>query len=403
MDLTFVANDTRGGVEPYVALAAEAVSRGHDVRAVAPREWMTAFESVGARFASLAGIDQARMTADGGAPSLREMGRRVAGLSVGWARDAREFAEGTDLVITGIGGMGVARPVAESLRVGLLRAHLQPLDAPSGAYPGPLASRLTALGPLGNQLSHRATDIGVGLLVGASERACRGALGLGGRPAPMIPRIVYGFSPEVVPVVSDASTARYATGYWASVDVREPGEDLRAFVERPGPVVSVGFGSMTSGDSSQLSRVVTEAVRRVGVRAVLVTGWGAMQARGQADPDVFTAASVPYGWLFPRMDATVHHGGAGTTGAAMTAGRPTVVVPFAADQAFWGLRAQRLGVAPQPIPRSRLTVDRLVRALERALTDVGLRDRARALGATLRREEGARAAVAAIEALSPAV
>lgn len=100
------------------------------------------------------------------------------------------------------------------------------------------------LGPLGNQLSHRATDIGVGLLVGASERACRGALGLGGRPAPMIPRIVYGFSPEVVPVVSDASTARYATGYWASVDVREPGEDLRAFLERPGPVVSVGFGSI---------------------------------------------------------------------------------------------------------------------------------------------------------------
>lgn len=398
MDVTFIANDTRGGIEPYVALAAAVVARGHVARAVAPGQYENDFVSVGARFAPLAGVEQAQMTAHGGTPSLREMGRRVRELTGGWALDTRAFAEGTDLVISGIGGLGVARPVAEALGAGLLRAHLQPLDAPSPAYPGPLASKLTALGPFGNRLSHRITEAGLRVLVGEPERAARRALGLGTRPAPLIPCIIYGFSPEVVPVASDAAATRIATGYWTSVNRSEVAAELRAFVEQPGPVVSVGFGSMASGDARDLYRVVTEAVRRVGVRAVILTGWGAMQPDAANDPNVCAAGSVPYTWLFPRMAATVHHGGAGTTGAALMAGKPTVIVPFGADQPFWGLRAHQLGVAPAPIPRGRLSADRLARALGRTLADEGLKDRARALGARLQQEEGVRAAVDVIEA-----
>jgi hypothetical protein len=50
------------------------------------------------------------------------------------------------------------------------------------------------------------------------------------------------------------------------------------------------------------------------------------------------------------LAAVVHHGGTGTTGAAVASGRPQVVCPFVADQPFWARRMHLLGVAPLPIP-----------------------------------------------------
>ena len=63
---------------------------------------------------------------------------------------------------------------------------------------------------------------------------------------------------------------------------------------------------------------------------------------------------APYEWLFPRMAAVIHHGGAGTTGLALRAGVPSQVVAFMGDQAWWGTRVQRLGagLAPDPAGRS---------------------------------------------------
>jgi sterol 3beta-glucosyltransferase len=114
---------------------------------------------------------------------------------------------------------------------------------------------------------------------------------------------------------------------------------------------------------------------------------------------VITIDQVAHSWLFPRVDVTVHHGGAGTTGAALTAGRPTVVVPFGADQPFWGQRAHALGVAPAPIPRRHLTAVALERALSSALGDGDMRERARALGVRLSAEQGTQRAIDELEGI----
>jgi UDP:flavonoid glycosyltransferase YjiC (YdhE family) len=87
------------------------------------------------------------------------------------------------------------------------------------------------------------------------------------------------------------------------------------------------------------------------------------------------------------MAAVVHHGGAGTTGAALRSGKPTVICPFVGDQSFWGSRVAAPGVGPAPIPQGQLTAARLADAIRKAVTDNHMRQRAASLGETIRTED----------------
>jgi len=191
------------------------------------------------------------------------------------------------------------------------------------------------------------------------------------------------------------------TGYWwlPAAPPWRPPPALEAFLARGGPVVSIGFGSMTSDDAEALTALVLGAVRSARVRAVLVAGWGGLKSLPEAD-DVLCVDAVPYDWLFPRIGATVHHGGAGTTGLGLRAGVPAIVVPFTMDQPFWASRVAALGAGPPPIPRAGLTQERLARALQRALGDRAMRERAAALGEQIRSEDGVANAVAHYESIA---
>jgi sterol 3beta-glucosyltransferase len=153
---------------------------------------------------------------------------------------------------------------------------------------------------------------------------------------------------------------------------------------------------MTSRDPQALNRLIVGAVARAGCRAVLLGGWGELGG-GALPPAVYPLDAAPHGWLFTRMAAVVHHGGAGTTAAGLRAGVPAVVVPHLGDQNFWGRRVAALGVGPEPIPKGRLTPDRLARAIRRAAHDPAMRERSTALGARIRAEDGVGAAVAVAE------
>ena len=117
-------------------------------------------------------------------------------------------------------------------------------------------------------------------------------------------------------------------------------------------------------------------------------------------PNVFPITYAPYGWLFPRMAAIVHHGGSGTTGFSFASGVPSIVVPFAFDQIYWGERAVEMGVGPKPVPFKQFTSERLAGAIHTALSDTDMRRRAADLGQKLRSENGVARAVEIINTLS---
>jgi UDP:flavonoid glycosyltransferase YjiC (YdhE family) len=200
----------------------------------------------------------------------------------------------------------------------------------------------------------------------------------------------------VVPVPPDWPDDVHVTGYW----FRDPDPAwtlppaLAAFLAAGPAPVYLGFGSMPDADPAGLVAALVGGARRAGHRMVLHSGWSRLRATGLLDDDVLVVDDVPHSLLFPRMAAVVHHGGAGTTAAALRAGVAAVVIPLFADQFFWGRRVAALGAGAAPIARERLTDARLAAALAVA---VGRRDGARRLAEELAAEAGVAQAVALLE------
>jgi UDP:flavonoid glycosyltransferase YjiC (YdhE family) len=203
-----------------------------------------------------------------------------------------------------------------------------------------------------------------------------------------IPRL-YGFSTSVIPKPKDWSKQAIVTGYWFLEQAADwhPPDDLVDFLESGPPPISIGFGSMVANDMEKIAEICIQALIRAKHRGILLTGWS--EFHKQRLPEcVLTTESVPHEWLFPRMAAVVHHGGAGTTSASLRSGVPTIIVPFLLDQPFWGKRVYDLGVGPKPIPRCKLTIERLADAMTEAVTSSEIRQRAVELGRKIRAEDG---------------
>ncbi len=188
------------------------------------------------------------------------------------------------------------------------------------------------------------------------------------------------------------------TGYWwlpRPIEWTPPVELVR-FLEAGDPPICFSFGSMSDANSDEITHIVLAALKRLNRRGILVTAWGGLKSIEQSD-QVFVIDSVPFDWLWPQCAAVVHHGGSGATSAGLRAGVPSLVVAFMADQPFWGQRVFELGCGPQPILRKQLTIERLTTALERAVKDQRMHDRAAEIGRKLQSEDGVAQASAFIE------
>ncbi len=414
MRLTIVTVGSRGDVQPIVALGVGLRDAGHAVRIAAPLPFAGLVTAHGLDFAPLAGDPRALLETEAGRAWLdsggnglvfaRRFVRLLGGNLEAALADTLAACQGADAVLGAVFAFG-AESAAERLGVPYGRLLLQPFDR-TRAFPTVGVPR--SLGPRHDLATHLVAEQVLWQPVRRPlNRWRRGSLGL--PPLPLLgpamvpperrPPTLYGFSPLVVPPPPDWGTRVAVTGYWPLGP--DPGwtppPALEAFLAGGAPPVSVGFGSMTARDPAALLRTTLAALRAAGRRGVLLAGWSGLGVgAGDIPADVFLADEIPHGWLFPRCAAVVHHGGAGTTAASLRAGVPTVVVPFFADQPFWGRRVHALGVGPRPIPFRRLDATRLAEAV-RSTEDPDLRARATALGARLRAEDGVGRAVAVIE------
>ncbi len=414
MKVTIIAAGSRGDVQPYLALGKGLIKAGHPVSVLASSDFQELVARTGLQFTDLGGsIESVAQSMD----ALLERGNLLEILSsmgpsarrlVGQAAlNGEEACRGSDLIVAGLGGLFVGLALSEKLGIPFIPAYLYPFT-PTREFP----SVLTPAPPVRmpgwfNRLTHRlAQQMMWQTFRAADEKARREVLHIDAAPfrGPFASlesgcrTILYGYSRHVIPIPADWNDSIHVTGYWflePSAGWKAPA-DLEKFLQSGPPPVYIGFGSMVNRKPEEVADLVLRSLAQTGQRGVVSAGWGGL--RGEDFPDsVFTVGPIPHDWLFSRMSAIVHHGGAGTTAAALRAGVPAVATPFFGDQPFWARRIHALGVGPRPIPRGRLTADRLAEAIHTAVSDAAMRERAARLGEQIRAEDGVARAVAILE------
>lgn len=162
------------------------------------------------------------------------------------------------------------------------------------------------------------------------------------------------------------------------------------------PLVYLGFGSMPTVDRARIVGIARELFETHGARVVLHSSHDE-DAGAELPPGVFALGDVDHQLLFPRMDLIVHHGGAGTTAAALRSGVPQLIVPHIVDQFFHGRRVAELGLGPAPVPKAKLTAEAIAGALKDRFKYWSAAQRART---ALKAEGGAAQAVDHLEAIA---
>lgn len=414
MRIAVLAVGSQGDVQPYAALARGLAAAGHSVTLASHETFRDLAKRCGAAFSLITGNPMDIVQGKDGMSWLSSSDSYVRFLSRAKtmardlypliSRDALAASRGSDALIFSLPLTVCGYSVAEALRVPGIPAALYPLH-PTSAFPSIMTPGLS-LGRGMNWLSGTAVMHLYWQLSRSLLRSFHEGQGLGSMPLfPPLKRIekngvpfLYGYSPAVIPIPSNWPPTRAVCGYWFldGALAWQPDERLEDFLANGTAPIYVGFGSMTSADPGGVTRVVLETLRRTGQRAVLSTGWGGLHGE-DLPKSVLPISFVPHEWLFPRVSLAVHHGGAGTTAAVLKAGTPSIVVPFFADQFFWGKRVSDLGIGACPVPRKALTVESLEKAVRCVLENGSMTVRARDLAKAIKAEDGVGAAVKAVD------
>ncbi|CAK4032195.1 Sterol 3-beta-glucosyltransferase [Lecanosticta acicola] len=414
--ITCLTIGTRGDVQPYVALCKGLQAEGHRPRIATHAEFKGFVEEHGIEFAEVAGDPAVlmKLCVENGMFSPKffiEVNSKFRGWLQELLETAWEGCQGSDVLIESPSAMcGIH--IAEALQIPYFRAFTMPWTR-TRAYPHAFSVPAANIKRGGNYNYMTYTffdNIFWGMTASQVNKWRAKTLGLGPTGLDRMEQnkvpFLYNFSSHVVPPPLDFSPWIHVTGYWfldTSKDYQPP-EDLAAFIKKSKDqkrrIVYIGFGSVTVQDSKLLMQQIVAAVKDADIDCVLAKGWSDRMDKDKDQGDevelpacVFRIKAAPHDWLFAQMDAVVHHGGAGTTGASLRAGVPTLIRPFFGDQFFFASRVDDLGVGKW---LHKLTAKALSRDLWIATHDQRMRKKAAALGEAIRAQDGVKQAINAL-------
>lgn len=417
MRVLMVAAGSRGDVQPFVALGVGLQRAGHEVTVCATKDFESLVVEHGLAFVGLSvsaaeamdsalGRDWLGHSSHNPIVELRRFRAFAGTWGVRMAAETAALAGTFDLVISGVLTAYGANALAEASGARHVLALLAPSEPTRAGWAGLQA-------PVPERWSRRnrfAGTVGAWLLadvIWAPGERIRELVGLPRGRRRGVRRVfretpaLLGFSAAVVPPPADWPAGHVVTGYWFLDEGAPPEPERRRideFVAAGEPPLYLGFGSMSTHAAAATMEAIVEALVRTGRRGIISSGGAGLKTTNAESDQLMVIGPVPHGWLFPQCAGAIHHGGAGTTAAALAAGIPQGVVAHIGDQPYWGRRVHELGVGAAPIRRHELSADSLT-AMIGAVIDPVRALRAAALGDQIRAEDGVARAVAQLSAL----
>ena len=306
------------------------------------------------------------------------------------------------VVVHGIGFAG--RAAAEKRRLPFVNIVMSPLflpsiyDPPVGMLTPYIPAPKTALARLRNRILRKATEFAWPFWAAPWEKFRR-ELGLPKRRggdffsiSPGAAATIALYSPLLAPRQADHPDNMRIAGFTFHDRHRNEGDEvlpaLEAFLAAGDAPIIVTLGSFFARNRVAQYAAYADAARRLGKRAVLLVNADDLaKAKALAAEDVFVASYVPHSRVFPRASIIVHHGGSGTTGQALRAGKPQLVTPLMGDQPDNGARLARLGVAR--VAKAGASAERLAQELQELLTNQLYAQRALEAARIVAAEDGA--------------
>lgn len=422
---------SRGDLQPYLAILQELQRRGHQVTLIGSVNFQASAESDGMPFIPLPGDFTSLLRSEAGLALMQGKPVRLISdaLLAELLNTAHAAMKGTDLLLVSplcLWGYHLAEATGCPLVVLSPVPIMATGDFPFLGFPAsPTSKRGGGTRRRLQRRLNRSSYRLVSLLKWRQDARViqafrRGRLGLeplpwGGAqsrrtpPAHLAnPPVLHLISSQVLPRPVDWKANASLTGFCflesRSADgailptAYSPDRDLTAFLENGPAPFYAGFGSMITRDPEALADVVVEAAQLAGERLILSPGWGRVLPRTALPADVFLLEECPHSWLFPRVQAAIHHGGAGTTAATLRYGIPSTVVAFFADQPAWGRTLEQLGVSPATHRLNSLSAEALAASIRALAGDSRFRKRAHELQQLLSHEDGVACTASAIEA-----
>ncbi|QLL31226.1 hypothetical protein HG536_0B00870 [Torulaspora globosa] len=404
---------SRGDVQPYIALGKGLIKEGHQVTIITHGEFHSFVTSHGINFEEIAG-DPAELMAlmveheSMNVSLLRDASSRFRGwitslLDTSWV--ACKSLQ-LDILIESPSAMAGIH-IAEALEIPYFRAFTMPWTR-TRAYPHAFIVPDQKRGGNYNYLTHVLFENLFWKGISGQVNKWRlESLGLNRTNLDMLQQgkvpFFYNVSPTVFSPSVDFSEWIKVTGYWFLDEKHtyEPPQELADFINKAKKLnkklVYIGFGSIVVSNAKEMTKAICKAVTDADVYCILNKGWSerlndktCTQVEVPLPECVFNAGNVPHDWLFPQMDAAVHHGGSGTTGATLRAGLPTVVKPFFGDQFFYALRVEDIGAG---VALKKLNSSSLAHALKEVTTNKRMLDKAQLIKRQIAVEDGVQTAI----------
>lgn len=390
MKLLLATLGSRGDFEPFLNFAIQAKSVGHHVTIAATSEFVDQVLSHGIECVPLSGSFQ-DIIQDSGVSviqAVKEFNTKVKPVMTSALNRVVEaiLEQKPDAVI--YHPKVLSAPIAAQ-KIGAISVvvELAPLITPTREF-GAVGLGSGNLGPF-NRLSYSLVAQSSSLFSKELKNISKNV----GIPLRNADYSVCLVSPSILKRPKDWNEKTQIVGPWvSSVNSSLESQKVIDFIQAA-PTVYFGFGSMATGDAKRRTEIVISAAKAVGMQALLVTGWGGLEDLGD-NPGVMTVQSVNHPEVFSNVAAAVHHGGAGTVHSALRAGTPSVIIPFLADQPWWGALLARQGLGPEPIPEKKLNEQALAAAIKSALTS---KDLVQEVSQRMRSEDGVSGTLALLE------
>lgn len=409
---------SRGDVQPYIALGKGLQKEGHKVTIVTHeeyKEWVTGF-GIGHRTAGGDPTALMKLSVENKMFSPQFFKESISNFRT-WLDDllvdSWEQCKDADVLLESPSAMAGVH-IAEALHIPYFRTFTMPWTKtrqfPHAFLSPPVES------PTFNAASYVLFDNVLWTATSSQiNRWRKHTLGISstdmGHLAQSKIPFIYNFSQSVVPKPLDWGDATAISGYWfldnPELNWTPPPTliDFMAKARSDGkPLVYIGFGSITVPNPKLVTERLIRAVQKSDVRAIISKGWSARASKSKDEDDVvfpeecYSLDRVPHDWLFPQLDAVLHHGGAGTTGASLRAGIPTLIRPWFGDQFFWASRVQKLGAG---LRVNSLHSTEVANALKKATSNRIMKEKAANVGQGIRSEDGVRTAISQIYTYLP--